>query len=130
MRPLQTFAAATLLISAAACSAAEPRSDAGPRPAEMRTVVDVRNHHWSDMVIYAVQSDHRQRLGLVNSMSAARLTFPPALDGAGTKVRLLADPIGGNEQFSTDPIRVSPGQRVEFTIENHLAISNYAVWNR
>jgi hypothetical protein len=124
------LAAAVLFLAAAGCSPTGHRSAAASPQPEMRTVVDVRNHHWSDMVIYAVQSDHRQRLGLVNSMSAARLTFPPALDGTGTKVRLLADPIGANEQFSTDPIRVSPGQRVEFTIENHLAISNYAIWNR
>lgn len=127
LRSLTT--AVALAVAAGACTAhASPRT--GPLPAERETTVEVTNNNWSDMVVYVVSSGMRRRLGTINSMSTERLRVPRALVMPGVKVRLMADPIGDSDTFNTGPILVSPGERIEFTIQNHLAISSYAVWPR
>jgi hypothetical protein len=129
MTTLRTLtAAAALLLTTTACSTTAARPNAGPLPPAQATSVEVTNNNWSDMVVYAVRSGVRQRLGTVTSMTTERLEISRALALPGADLYLVADPIGGSEGFNTGRIMVSPGQRIELTIQNHLAISNYSVW--
>jgi hypothetical protein len=89
--------------------------------------VQVQNHNWEDMVIYAVRNSTRSRLGQVTSMSTVRFLIPRTFMGTGTDIRLLADPIGSSQVFLTDALLLSPGVQIDFYIENHLPASSWTV---
>ncbi|HEX6308689.1 MAG TPA: hypothetical protein VFZ69_10905 [Longimicrobiales bacterium] len=95
---------------------------------EGTATVVVQNNNWADMTVYAVRNGLRMRLGMVVSMGAQRFKLPRnALGGAGD-LRLLADPIGSDAVFRTQPLLVAPGQLIEFTLQNNLAHSTSTVW--
>ncbi|MEX2570841.1 MAG: hypothetical protein WD737_06010 [Gemmatimonadota bacterium] len=125
-----TIAAATLV--ATACASSNPSGMAtadGPQPpAEAKTTIEVSNHNWSDMVVYAVRHGTRMRLGMVTSMNSKRFPVPRHLNTGAGSVELHAEAIGSAEAFRTGPINVNPGQRVELKLENQLSISNWSVW--
>ena len=125
LRLRATILAVLLLL--AACAANSGPDGAGTATGNRAAEVQVTNNNWSDMVIYVVRGGSRFRLGRVSSLSTAEFKIPGAL--VGQDVRLTADPVGLERPFRTEPIRVSPGQRVEFTVQNHLSISHYSVWD-
>jgi hypothetical protein len=94
-----------------------------------RTVVEVSNHNWADVNVYAVQLGTRMRLGTVVSMTTRRFTLPAQTRLAGGGVRLMASPIGSTRSHLTDLILVDAGGRIEWNLENSLALSSYMVWN-
>ena len=58
-------------------------------------------------------------------------TFRIPLERIGTMpLQVLADPIGENRQYVTDPVVLSPGQRLEIKVGSPLSFSSFAVWNR
>lgn len=103
-------------------------SDAPLAPLDGPAMVEVHNHNWSDMVVYAVHHNTRIRLGMVTSMNTERFAIPARFEYASSDLRLVAAPIGAVDEFSTPPIMVAPGQRVELRLENLLSISNWSVW--
>ena len=120
----------TLLLGIQGCTVPAERSGAGPTR-ESRVVVVVTNHNWADMAVYAARGGARFRLGTVSSMETERFYLPSHItSGAATGIRLLADPIGSAAVFSTQPISVSSGQWIEFTIQNAINLSSFAVWTR
>jgi hypothetical protein len=131
MQILRTLVASTTLLAAAgACAPAGIGPATGPQPREEKAIVRVTNHNWADVVVYAVRYSTRYRLGMLATNQTLEFRLPSgAMSGSGD-LRLLVDPIGSREVFTTQSISVAPGQWVDFKIENHLAISNWAVWNR
>jgi hypothetical protein len=93
------------------------------------TVVEVSNHNWSDVTVYAVQLGTRTRLGTVVSMTTRRFTLPAQTRLADGGLRLMASPIGSNRSHLTDLILVDHGDRIEWNLENSLALSSYMVRN-
>lgn len=93
-------------------------------PAPIFVVVENRN--WNQMVIYAVSSGRRQRLGEVETNTSAQFTLPQ-LFTARTDLRLIADPIGSRQQFRTDNILVSPGGTINLILENNLRLSRWMI---
>lgn len=112
--------------SLAACSRG-PTPGRVPAPDDPGTRVTVDNNNWLDVVVYAVRSGARFRLGMVPGLSSETLRVPPGLGVDGT-VSLLVDPIGSNIMYATDQITVAPGQRVELTVRNRLSMSSFSVW--
>jgi hypothetical protein len=113
-------------IVATACASADADR---PRPAPAgndRAVVEVTNHNWLDVNIYAVRSGQRARLGTVGSMMTERFTIPDAMVNSG-EVRLMAAPIGSPRVHRTDPILVLAGDVIRWNVENRLAHSSYSV---
>ena len=92
--------------------------------------VRVTNNNWSNMTVYAVRGITRFRLGMVTSMATEVFRLPAALTGGAAGVRLLADPIGGSEQFLTPAVFVTHGEEVKLELENQLQISTVSVWGR
>jgi FtsP/CotA-like multicopper oxidase with cupredoxin domain len=99
------------------------RSDAPP-------TVRVTNHNWSNMTVYAVRGTTRFRLGMVTTMGTQVFKLPGALANGAGGVRLLADAIGGNEQFLAPPVQVSRGEEVKLELHNQLQISSVSVWGQ
>ncbi|HEV2735691.1 MAG TPA: hypothetical protein VGV85_12675 [Longimicrobiaceae bacterium] len=124
----------SVVVLGGACAPAA-RGGGSPAPemypeAEAPPTVRVTNHNWSNMTVYAVRGGTRIRLGMVTSMATQVFRLPGAiLNGAGG-VRLLADPIGGTEQFLTPAVQVSRGDEVKLEIHNQLQISSVSVWGQ
>jgi hypothetical protein len=100
----------------------DPMEESAPEPITLH----VTNHNWSDVVIYALPSGSRVRLGSVVTGQEAEFVLPVNYAPNGV-VSLLVDPIGSRETFRTGNILVSPGQQVELTVENHLSTSSWSV---
>ena len=120
---------AAALVAVASAGACAPMAQArGPDGVgQEQTALIVENNNWQDMALYLLRSGTKVRIGSVPSFSKARIPLSGALIGAG-EIQLLADPIGSNRRFVTEPINVQPGQQVLFRLENNLAVSSYSVW--
>jgi hypothetical protein len=120
---------AAALVAVAPAGACAPMAQArGPNGiGQEQTALIVENNNWQDMALYLLRSGTKVRIGSVPSFSKARIPLSGALIGAG-EIQLLADPIGSNRRFVTEPINVQPGQQVLFRLENNLAVSSYSVW--
>jgi hypothetical protein len=68
------------------------------------------------MVIYAVSSAQRVRLGLVTGNSTNSFTIPNYLLRTSGPLRFQADPIGGNRAPVSQEESVQPGDIVSLTI--------------
>jgi len=129
MKSQYMLAAIAALVFVASGCATQQNVPAGPAPPRAeRATVEVTNHNWSDMVIYAESSGKRVRLGHVISMASEVFRIPGAFASTVASLRLVASPIGSNSQFATTPVEVWPGQTVEFRIENQIGISTIQVW--
>lgn len=129
-RAIRSTGMAILTVVLGACGvrdAGMERGVAGQPAPTGGVTLSVENHNWSDVVVYAVRSGMRYRLGTVTSMQRAELAVPPALTVADGDLRLLLDPIGSRNVFVTDPILVAPGDQVLFSVENHLPLSSWMV---
>ncbi|HET9986625.1 MAG TPA: hypothetical protein VFQ38_23815 [Longimicrobiales bacterium] len=90
--------------------------------------VRVENHNWLDVNVYAVHNGTRYRLGTVTSMTGHTFQLPISMLAQTGEFRLLVDPIGSSEVFLTEPLLVSPGQQIDWSVENHLALSSYRIF--
>lgn len=99
---------------------------AGPE-AEEQTRVEVSNHHWSDVTVYAAGGGARVRLGTVVSMRDRTFEISPEMVAIDGSLQLVAEVIGSSRTHRSDRILVGPGDWVEWNLENHLALSNYSV---
>jgi hypothetical protein len=119
-------AAATLLT---ACSSATyPTRETARQSAG--TQIQVSNHNWMDMTVYAIRNGSRIRIGNVTSGASARFSLPRGFDLSAGALRLEADPVGSSETFVSEPMAVEVGTVVNWTIENHIALSSYYITSR
>lgn len=116
-----------LAVSMAGCASTGGGATASSSMVE-RTRVRVANHNWSDMNVFIDRDGVRTRLGTVTTASSRTFMIPRGVMTVSGTLRLVADPIGGSGVYVTSPLLVSPGQLVEFTIENHVNLSSYTVW--
>ena len=121
---------ATLALLCAGCASAGATHDAAAPAFPHRTFVVVTNDNWLDVNVYALRSGVPFRLGTVRGLTSDRLALPSSLVAGGGNLRLLVDPIGSNEKYTTDMLAIQPGQWVDFRVGNRLAISSYAIWSR
>lgn len=117
-----------LALAITGCASAAYDTPANAATGDGAATVVVQNNNWSDMTVYALRNGVRMRLGMVVSMGAERFTLPRMLMSGAGEFRLIADPIGSSEAFRTPPLMVAPGQRVELTLQNSLALSTSSVW--
>ena len=117
---------AAMLSTATSCAPAGS-SAAAPSSIDAPIVVEVGNRNWSDVVVYAVRSGMRWRLGTVASMSEMTFRVPESAGLTTGSMRLMVDPIGSSNGFATEPISVMPGQRVRFNVEASLQLSNIMI---
>lgn len=117
---------ATVLFCTGAC-AANKKSPAKTAPASAAMPVEITNHNWADIVVYAVHLGTRYRLGMVTSMSQRVLEVPRSVNAAVDGISLLADPIGSDDSYQTQNIMPGPGDAIIFVVESNLGISRYSV---
>jgi hypothetical protein len=110
-----------------ACSAG-PRNSLAAAP-ERDFSLSVTNNNYLDVSVFVVRGGSRFRIGEVTGNSAGRLRIPSRLVVAGM-VQLLADPIGSDEYYVTDPIPVSGDESLQLTVAPRMRMSSYAIWTR
>jgi hypothetical protein len=117
------------LASSIGCTRNRPGTQLGSSGGEPPASVTVQNDNWLDVAVYVVRGTSRFRIGTVTSTS--RQTFRLPLEGSigALPLQILADPIGANRQYLTDPVTLSPGQRLEVRIGSPINLSSFAIWN-
>lgn len=128
MKTLRTSLIALALVGAAGSTSPVAAQEAAPAPstseAPIRTAsVQVENHNWLDMHVYAVRNGTLFSLGVVTGLSGDTLTVPASALTPGADFEILADPIGGASAYVSPRLVVTSGDVVKLTIENHLATS-------
>lgn len=118
-------------ITAAALGACAPATEqaANGIPTRNNTQLLVKNNNWLDVAVYLVRGGSRTRVGTVTSMAQAQFRIPDSYVLGVSDITVQADPIGSNRTFTSAPIQVYPGARVELTVENAVQLSNFAVYN-
>jgi hypothetical protein len=90
--------------------------------------VKVTNNGWSDVNVYLLRGTSKVRLGMVTSMTSERFPVPKNFLNGSSDLRLHAHPIGGFNDYETQPLLVSPGQQVALTLQNNLNLSSYSIY--
>lgn len=118
-----------LLLSAV--SACAPKAAPDPfRPVPAGSVgitVEVVDDHVQDMRVYLVRGSTPIPLGSVGSGERRVFRVSPAELGQSGAIRLMADPLGSQDRFVTEPIQVAPGQRVIWRLAHRLSLSSVTV---
>lgn len=121
-----------LVLAASACGGfgrqpgtPNPVADEDQRDPDI--TVRVQNNAWSSIHVYAVTGGQWESLGVVSSQNSSDYTLSRAMLGGRGEIRLVADPIGSNQGYFSDPILIEPGDRVEWTLQNNLSLSSVFV---
>jgi hypothetical protein len=125
---MQLMSVALAAVTAGAACASYSQGGGTDQLLNERTTLLVENNNWADMTVYVVRNGIRARVGTVPSFGRARFVLSDALVGGSGELRLLADPIGSNNRFLSDPIHLGPGQQVRFRLENNVQLSSYSVY--
>lgn len=96
---------------------------AGRTPASAAIEVQVDNQNFSDMNIYLATGGTRWLVGQVTGLTKQTLTIPGSVRPADLRIRLLADPIGGQRSIATPTLFVPSGERIYWTIGSDPAMS-------
>ena len=104
------------------------KPESTPRGISTEISVEVQSHHWNDIVIYLMDGNQSQRLGMVAGLSTKNFFFPYRKLSGGGKVRLRAYPVGGPESFTSEDLLVQPGQGIRWTLESDLSRSSMSVY--
>jgi hypothetical protein len=116
-----------LFVLTLAC--AGKRHDTGAASAlPPKIALKVTNHHFLDVVIYAVCEGQRTRIGVAGGSRYTRMDVPRRLLGPGQEMRFVGDAIGSEERAVTEAIIVQPGQFIELQLESSLARSSVGVY--
>ena len=129
MLPVRVVVLAASLWLLPACGLFSSRkSDAVAPATQGQVTVQVESHHWSDIVVYLMNGTQSQRLGLVAGLSSAEFVFPYRQVATGGKVRLRAQPVGGQGSFTSEDVVIQSGQGLKWTLESNLRRSSLAVF--
>lgn len=119
-----------LVGATAACGALSRGPEDGPPRSTFDSdpvTVSVENLSWSTMHVYVAAGGQWESLGQVGSQVTETYEVPSGILGSVKEIRLAADPVGRVEAYFSDPILVEPGDRVEWTLQNNLALSSVMV---
>jgi hypothetical protein len=127
IRMLLTFS--MWLASAPACGLLSSRQSDSPESTSNAEIpLEVESHHWNDIVIYLMDGNQSQRLGMVAGLSTKNFVFPYRRLTSGGKLRLRAYPVGGQGSFTSEDLLIQPGQWIKWTLESDLSRSSLAVY--
>lgn len=90
-------------------------------------VLEVQNNNWLDVHLYMVRDGMLTSLGFMNGPGSAEFDLPSPATVAGADVQLLVLPIGGTRSYLSPTLVISPGDVVDLSIENNLALSSVTI---
>ena len=119
VRNYLSITAAALLVFSAGCTSTSRLSP----PSDAVTTVIVRNNNFNDMNVYIISiGGARTRLGFAPGETTTSLVLPASATSSGS-VRIVADPVGGTVVARSGELSVNPGDTIDFTIEQNVALS-------
>jgi hypothetical protein len=89
--------------------------------------VEVSNQNRRDVRVFVIRSGTPVRLGTVVSGRTATLTYRGLPPGASETLRFGAEVIGSSDSFSSEGLRVAPGERVVLRLEDLIQSSSVSV---
>jgi hypothetical protein len=121
-------ASAAIVAAASLASCSPQRGPAAvPDPVE-KIPLKIDNHHYLDIIIYAVHDGQLTRLGVAGGSAHTEMELPARLLGAGREFQLYGDPIGSSDRALTEVIVVQRGQYIEWLLEPTLDRSTVSVY--
>ncbi|HVD32567.1 MAG TPA: hypothetical protein VNC19_03240 [Gemmatimonadales bacterium] len=126
--PSLALAAVVVVVVASLAGCSHKRGPAVvPDPAE-KIRLEIENHHYLDVTVYAVHDGQLTRLGVAGGSAHTEIMLPARLLGAGRELRLYGDPIGSSDRAVSDVIVVQPGQYIEWLLEPGLERSTLSAY--
>ena len=127
-RPIRLRASQlTLLLALLACAGPRQRFRENPSPIADGFELTLNNRYWLDVNVFVQHDGESSRVTLVTASSSQSLILPLWLLGDSKLVRIIAEPVGAQDSYTTDLLRVELGQSVEVNVESVLARSNYSI---
>ncbi len=117
----------TWLLLACAGPRQQFREDSNPSPVADGFELTLNNRHWLDVNVFIQHDGESSRVTLVTGSSSQSLILPLWMLGASKLVRIIAEPVGVQDSYTTDLLRVDLGQSVEVNVESVLSRSNYSI---
>jgi hypothetical protein len=90
--------------------------------------LEITNHHYLDITIYAIHNGQRTRLGVAGGSAHTNMMLPARLLGEGRELRLFGDPVGSSDRAISEVVVVQPGQYIEWLLEPELDRSTISVY--
>lgn len=87
----------------------------------------VHNTHWTRLVVYLERGGTLIRVGTIGSSERRTFRLGPAQVGSGNNLRLVVESRVSRERHRSIVFSVSPGQRIYWTIQSRLELSNFAI---
>ena len=125
---IRVFTASFLCFAATSACGSAHHSKESPSPSDSDVQLEVENHHWNDIVIYLMNGSQSRRLGMVGGVSTNNFVFPYRQLATDGKVRLRAQPVGGQRSFTSEDVLIQSGQGLRWTLESDLKRSTLAVY--
>ena len=91
-------------------------------------VLEIENHNWSDIVVYALHDGSSSRLAQVTAGRSVSVPLKPRHVGAMGTLRLAVHPIGGSSDYTSESLSLRTGNTIRLTVESKVAHSSVAVW--
>jgi len=91
-------------------------------------VLEIDNHNWSDIVVFALHDGRSSRLAQVTAGRSVSLPLRPQHIGAMGTLRFAVHPIGGSSDYTSESLSLRTGSTVRLTVESRVGHSSVAVW--
>jgi hypothetical protein len=119
----------TLVLALSACFGSRQRlgEDSNPSPLADGFELTLNNRHWLDVNVFIQHDGESSRVTLVSASSSQSLILPLWMLGDSKLVRIIAEPVGARDSYTTDLLQVDVGQSVEVNVESTLSRSNYSI---
>jgi hypothetical protein len=116
-----------LLLATGACAGPRQQVSDAAAPGAGEFTLVVNNRHPLDVNVFLSRDSQADRVGTVSTATSETLVLPARMLGQGGLVRLIAEPIGADTRYTTEPVHLQPGQRLEVNVEAVISRSNYSV---
>jgi hypothetical protein len=116
------------LLVALTLACAGPRQNVDPEPVQAAGFsLILNNRHLLDVNIFLQHDGQPDRIATVTSSSSRSIVLPIWMLGQSKTIRIIAEPIGDETQYTTDVLVVQPGQIIELNVESLITRSNYTI---
>src|ERR671921_1836024 len=88
-----------------------------PSPRADGFELTLNNRHWLDVNVFVQHDGESSRVTTVTASSSQSLILPVWMIGDSRLVRIIAEPVGEEDRYTTDLLRVGQGQSVEVNVE-------------
>ncbi|MGH7526403.1 MAG: hypothetical protein ACREMX_06835 [Gemmatimonadales bacterium] len=115
------------LAAVVACAGPRQNVESGSVPERDGFVLVLNNRYPLDLNVFVQHDGQADRVALVVGSTSSSMVLPIWMLGQSKLIRVIAEPVGEDSRYTTDPMLVQPGQVVEVNVESHLSRSSYTV---